>query len=275
MSTTTIASYEEAVANHEWRVPERYNIAAGRLRQAPARQARDDPRALRRDRARGALGRAAGALEPASPTSCARTGWSKRRPRGDAAAARRPRPPRPSSARGRSGRSCSRCRCCTATTASATGVSDSQAKVLVTDAANRDRVDASLVEHVLVLDEAVFAGRRPGVRARGHARRRPGAALLHVRHDRAWPRASCTRTATCSRTRSSSTATTCRTASASTAWASGPGPPGSRRCSGRGASAPSSSSTSARAASTRTSSSTSSRATRRRTSSRRRPRCAR
>src|SRR3954449_4142557 len=27
MSTTSIASYEEAVAAHEWRVPERYNIA--------------------------------------------------------------------------------------------------------------------------------------------------------------------------------------------------------------------------------------------------------
>ena len=27
MSTTSITSYEEAVANHEWRVPERYNIA--------------------------------------------------------------------------------------------------------------------------------------------------------------------------------------------------------------------------------------------------------
>ena len=90
-----------------------------------------------------------------------------------------------------------------------------------------------------------------------------------------WRRASCTRTAICSRTRSSSTATTCGTASASTAWASGRGRRASRRCSGRGASAPSSSSTSARAGSTRTSSSTSCPATRRRTSSRRRPRCAR
>ena len=27
MSTTSISSYEEAVANHEWQVPERYNIA--------------------------------------------------------------------------------------------------------------------------------------------------------------------------------------------------------------------------------------------------------
>ena len=37
MSSTSIASYDEAVPQHEWRVPERYNIAAGRLRQAPAR----------------------------------------------------------------------------------------------------------------------------------------------------------------------------------------------------------------------------------------------
>ena len=76
-----------------------------------------------------------------------------------------------------------------------------------------------------------------------------------------WPRASSTRTATCSRTRSSSTATRCRTASASTAWASGRGRRASRRCSGRGGSARCRSSTSARAASTRTSSSTSSPAT--------------
>jgi len=27
VSTTSIASYEEAVASHEWHVPERYNIA--------------------------------------------------------------------------------------------------------------------------------------------------------------------------------------------------------------------------------------------------------
>ena len=60
----------------------------------------------------------------------------------------------------------------------------------------------------------------------GHLRRRPGPALLLVRHHRAWRRGSCTRTATCSRTRSSSSATTCATASCSTARASGRGPPG-------------------------------------------------
>src|SRR5262245_37451038 len=40
-------------------------------------------------------------------------------------------------------------------------VGDSQAKVLVTNAANKDRVDPSLVEHVLVLDADVFAGASP------------------------------------------------------------------------------------------------------------------
>ena len=41
-------------------------------------------------------------------------------------------------------------------------VSDSQAKVLVTNAANRDRVDPALVEHVLLLDDALLAQGGPG-----------------------------------------------------------------------------------------------------------------
>src|SRR6266550_312923 len=36
-------------------------------------------------------------------------------------------------------------------------ITDSQAKVLVTDAANADRVDPDLVEHVIVLDEKLLA----------------------------------------------------------------------------------------------------------------------
>src|ERR1700704_392709 len=36
-------------------------------------------------------------------------------------------------------------------------ITDSQAKVLVTDAANADRIDPDLVEHVIVLDDAVLA----------------------------------------------------------------------------------------------------------------------
>ena len=226
------------------------------------------------DRARGALGRAAGALEPLRQ----RAARARRRARATASRCccrRRPRPRRRSSAPGSRGAILLSMSVLYGDDGIRHRVSDSQAKVLVTNAANRDRVDP-----------------RPGrARARARrrvcsrARRRTSSAWTRSPTTRrssttrparpGWRRASCTRTATCSRTRSSSTATTCRTASASTAWASGRGRRASRRCSARGASARSSSSTSARAASTRTSSSTSSRATRRRTSSRRRRRCAR
>ena len=40
-------------------------------------------------------------------------------------------------------------------------VTDSQAKVLVTNEANKDRVDPSLVEHVLLLDDELLAGGEP------------------------------------------------------------------------------------------------------------------
>ena len=256
MSTTSITSYEEAVASHEWRVPERYNIAAGRLRQAPGRQARDDPRALRRDRPRGAVGRAAGALEPVRQRA-ARARRREGRPRGDAAAAdardrgrvlrhlevrrdpaldvgalrrRRHPPPRQRLAgqgarhqRGQQG----------------------PGRPVAGRARPRARRRAA----------GRPATRRSSARTRSPTTRRSSTTR---RARPGWPRASCTRTATCSRTRSSSTATTCATASASTAWASGRGRRASRRCSGRGASARSSSSTSARVASIRTSSSTSS-----------------
>ena len=155
----------------------------GRVRQAPGRQAGDDPRALRRHGPRGALGRAAGALEPLRQRA-ARARGAEGRPRGDAAAAdardrrgvlrhlevrgdpaldvgalrrRRHPPPRERLAGegarhqrgqpGPGGRGAGRA-----------------------GAAARRRA-------------AGERGRR--VRARGHARRGPGAALLHERHDRA------------------------------------------------------------------------------------------
>ena len=36
-------SYDEAVSQHEWRVPERYNIAQDVCDKHPRGQARDDP----------------------------------------------------------------------------------------------------------------------------------------------------------------------------------------------------------------------------------------
>ena len=150
----------------------------------PAGQARDDPRALRRHGPRGALGRAAGALEPLRQ----RAARARRRRRATASRCccrRRPRPPRRSSARGSAGAILLSMSVLYGDDGIRHRVSDSQAKVLVTNAANADRVDPALVEHVLLLDDELLASGDADVRARGHARRRPRAALLHERHDRA------------------------------------------------------------------------------------------
>ena len=261
MSTTSITSYEEAVAEHEWHVPERYNIAAGRLRQAPGGQARDDPRGLRRATCArcewGELQEHAQPLRQRAARARRRAG----RPRGDAAAAD-----------ARDGR-----RVLRHLEARGDPAVDVGALRRRRHPPPRQRLAGQGAGHQRGQQgpRRPVAGRaRAGARrraARGRRRRSSSAWTRSPTTRRSsttpparpgWPRASSTRTATCSRTRSSSTATTCRTASASTAWASGRGRRASRRCSGRGASAPCSSSTSARAASTRTSSSTSSRATR-------------
>ena len=255
------ASYEEVCAAHRWEVPRALQHRRRRLRQASARQAGDGLGELRR-------------LDPrARPGASCRISPTRRRTRSPRAASgaataspsccrRRPRRPRSSSASGSSARSCSRCRSSTATTRSSTASADSEAKLLVTDAANAPRFDhvpsperarARATHARAALDRPRSAPtRRPTIPPSSTTRpARPG-----------WRRGSSTRTATSSGTRSSSTATRSRTASASTAWASGPGRPGSRRCSGRGGSARCSASTGARPASTRTSSSTSSAATR-------------
>ncbi len=135
-------------------------------------------------------------------------------------------------------------------------LSDSEARLLVTDAENAPRFDRPWAPDVLVLD-AGDAGRARRPTSSAPTRRpttRPSSTTRRARPGSR--RGSSTRTATSSPTRSSSTATRSRTASASTGWASGPGPPASRRCSARGGSARCSASTGARAASTRTSSST-------------------
>ena len=99
-------------------------------------------------------------------------------------------------------------------------------RVLVTDADNAGRFDASLV------DDARDPRRRDCSRRPSRARRPPTPPPTTPRSSTTprappgWRRASSTPTATSSPTRSSSTATRSRTASASTAWASGRGPPG-------------------------------------------------
>ena len=56
MAETEIRSYEQARAEHEWRVPERYNIAADVCDRHERSQARDGLGALRRRRPRARLG---------------------------------------------------------------------------------------------------------------------------------------------------------------------------------------------------------------------------
>ena len=107
-------------------------------------------------------------------------------------------------------------------------------RVLVTDARERRPLRARLVETMLVLDDGLLAGASDRVRDGGHLGRRPGPALLHLRHDRARQghRARAPLSARARGVRLLPRGA--RTASASTAWASGPGPRASRRCSARG-----------------------------------------
>ena len=152
-------TYEEAVATHEWRVPERYNIAEDVCDKHPA-----DKLAMIHEHFDGTVREVRwGELQELSnrfANALTALGVGQGRPRRDAAAAdardrggvlrhledrrdpaldvgalRRRRHPPP-------------------------GL-DSEAKVLVTNEANRDRVDPNLVEHVLVLDDDVFANASP------------------------------------------------------------------------------------------------------------------
>ena len=119
MSTTSITSYEEAVASHEWRVPERYNIAEDVCDKHPA-----DKLAMIHEHFDGTVREVQwGELQELSNRFANVLRGARRRegrPRRDAAAA-------DAGDRGGvlrhledAGRSCSRCRCSTATTASAT-----------------------------------------------------------------------------------------------------------------------------------------------------------
>ena len=199
-----------------------------RLRQASARQARDGPRALRR-RASARCSGASCRTSPTRPRTCCAPTASQR---GDRVAV--VLPPTPETAAiffgtWKLGALLLSMSVLYGDDGIRHRLSDSTPAVLVTDAANAPRFDRS---------ERPGPRRRPArrradrLRSRRTRRRRPGAALLHVRHDRAGqghrPRAPLPARARGVR----STATRCRTASASTAWASGRGPPASRRCSG-------------------------------------------
>src|SRR5437660_84733 len=154
MSSTIATSYEEACAQHRWEVPQRYNIAAdvcdrhpreklamihedfrGNVRRVSWGELQDDSNRLANVLVAHGVrpgDRVAMLLPPTPETAAAFFGtWkvgaillSMSVLYGDEGIRHR--------------------------------VTDSQAKVLVTNEANRDRVERSLVEHVLILDDALL-----------------------------------------------------------------------------------------------------------------------
>src|SRR3954471_1363740 len=159
VSTAATSRYDEVCAQHQWNVPERYNIAAdvcfkhprdkpamihedveGNVRRLDWGQLQDDARRFARVLANHGVeqgDRVAMLLPPTPETASAFFGayavggilLSMSVLYGDDGIRHR--------------------------------VTDSQAKVVVTNAANRDRIDASLVEHVIVLDRDLLDAEEP------------------------------------------------------------------------------------------------------------------
>src|SRR4051812_44663751 len=149
-------TYEEAVATHEWRVPERYNIAQDVCDKHPANKL-----AMIHEHFDGTIREVRwGELQELS-NRFANVLRSLGVEKGDRVAMLLP--PTPETAAAFFGTwKCGAILLSMSVLYGDDGirhrVSDSQAKVLVTNEANQGRVDPSLVEHVVVLDDAVFAG---------------------------------------------------------------------------------------------------------------------
>ena len=224
MGTMRFESYEEAVAQHEWNVPERYNIAADVCDKHPADKLamiHEDFDGTVREVRWGELQESVQPLRQRAARARRRAG----RPRRDAAAAD-----------ARDGR-----RVLRHLQVRGDPALDVGALRRRRHPPPRERLAGEGAGH----QRGQRGPRRPVAgRARAAARRRAARRAATPTFEAATrspttrrssttpparpasPRASSTRTATCSRTRSSSTATTCRRASSSTAWASGRGRPG-------------------------------------------------
>jgi acetyl-CoA synthetase len=150
------ASYEEAVAQHSWNVPERYNIAADVCDKHPA-----DKLAMIHEHFGGAVREVRwGELQSAS-NRFARVLRERGVEKGDRVAMLLPPTPETAAAFFATWK-------CGAILLSMSvlygdegirhRISDSAAKVLVTDADNVGRIDPSLVEHVLLLEDLPAGG---------------------------------------------------------------------------------------------------------------------
>src|ERR687885_1417994 len=163
MSTTSISSYEEAVAQHEWRVPEHYNIAQDVCdKHAP------DKLAMIHEDFAGAVREVRWGELQESSNRFANVLRAHGVAKGDRVAMLLP--PTPETAAAFFGTW--KCGAILLSMSILYGdegirhrVSDSQARVLVTNEANRDRVDPSLVEHVLLLDDALLGSGDPSFEA--------------------------------------------------------------------------------------------------------------
>src|SRR5947208_4152595 len=150
-----MGAYEEACAAHAWRVPERYNIAADCCDKHPRDKLAmvyEDFRGSQREVAWGEL------QDRSNQFAHALTEHGVEK--GDRVAMLLP--PTPETAAAFFGTwKCGAILLSMSVLYGDDGirhrVSDSQAKILLTDAANQDRVDPALVQDVLLLDDALLA----------------------------------------------------------------------------------------------------------------------
>src|SRR5215216_4058871 len=156
MSTTAASSYEEAVAQHSWNVPERYNIAADVCDKHPP-----DKLAMIHEHVDGAVREVRWGELQAASNRFARVLREHGVEKGDRVAMLLPSTPETAAAFFATWK-------CGAILLSMSvlygdegirhRVSDSGAKVLVTDRANAGRVNPALVEHVLLLEDFPAGG---------------------------------------------------------------------------------------------------------------------
>jgi acetyl-CoA synthetase len=153
-STTTISSYEEARATHRWEVPAQYNIAADVCDRHP----RDKLAMIHEDFAGTVRNVTWGEIQD-NANRFANVLRAHGVERGDRVAMLLPPTPETAAAffgTWKVGAILLSMSVLYGDDGIRHRVTDSQAKVLVTNEANRDRVERSLVEHVLVLDDSLL-----------------------------------------------------------------------------------------------------------------------
>ena len=155
-STTTISSYEDACAQHRWEVPERYNIAADICDKHPR-----DKLAMIHEDFEGTVQRITWGQLQDDANRFANVLTSLGVEKGDRVAMLLPPTPVTAAAfigTWKVGAILLSMSVLYGDEGIRHRLTDSQAKVLVTNAANADRMERSLVEHVVLLDEDLLSG---------------------------------------------------------------------------------------------------------------------